>query len=199
MLFKSAILEKIRAGGVTLAFRRWRKPSVRAGGSLRTAVGVLAIDRVRRVDPEAISDEDAKRAGYASRRALISELENGREGAVYEIALRWSREDPRVALRDAEEIGAGELESLVRQLAALDAQSRAGDWTGNVLQLIGSREGITAGEIAERLGMEKLALKQKIRRLKELGLTESLRSGYRLSRRGTVLLDLLSGRTSSKT
>lgn len=43
MLFKAKVLEKIGKGEVTLAFRRWTKPTVRAGGTLRTAAGVLAV------------------------------------------------------------------------------------------------------------------------------------------------------------
>jgi hypothetical protein len=46
MLFKQATLAAIAAGRVTLAFRRWRRPTVRAGGTLVTPVGMLAIDAV---------------------------------------------------------------------------------------------------------------------------------------------------------
>ena len=41
MLFKNDVLAGIAKGDVTLAFRRWQKPTVRAGGTLRTTVGVL--------------------------------------------------------------------------------------------------------------------------------------------------------------
>ncbi|MGL4285594.1 MAG: hypothetical protein ACRCVA_04580 [Phreatobacter sp.] len=57
-----------------------------------------------------------------------------------------------------------------------------------MLALIQSRDGMTAGEIAGRLGADKPALKVKIRKLKELGLTESLVSGYCLSPRGRAFL-----------
>ena len=46
MLFRQHVLAEIASGDVTLAFRRWTKPTVKAGGTLRTAVGVLAIDAV---------------------------------------------------------------------------------------------------------------------------------------------------------
>lgn len=49
MLFKAAVLDEIRRGRVTLAFRRWTKPTVRASGTLRTPIGVLGIDDVRKV------------------------------------------------------------------------------------------------------------------------------------------------------
>jgi hypothetical protein len=49
MIFRQRFLEGIRDGSVTLAFRRWRRPSVRAGGMLLTAVGQLEIVSVDEV------------------------------------------------------------------------------------------------------------------------------------------------------
>jgi hypothetical protein len=42
MLLQRNVLDGIVAGTITLAFRRWRRPTVRAGGRLRTAAGELA-------------------------------------------------------------------------------------------------------------------------------------------------------------
>mgnify|MGYP006921737166 CR=1 FL=1 len=46
MLLKRRFLDGIAGGSISLVFRRWRKPTVKAGGTLKTAVGVLAIDEV---------------------------------------------------------------------------------------------------------------------------------------------------------
>jgi hypothetical protein len=48
-----------------------------------------------------------------------------------------------------------------------------------------------AATLAEELGQEKLVFKRNVRKLKELGLTESLEIGYRLSARGRALLKRL--------
>jgi hypothetical protein len=45
--------------------------------------------------------------------------------------------------------------------------------------------------LARALGAEKMRFKQDVRKLKELGLTESLEVGYRLSPRGQAVLALL--------
>ena len=74
MLFPLTTLRAIEAGEVTLAFRRWRRPTVRAGGTLRTRVGVLAIESVEPVFEQAITDADARRAGAAGREELIAGL-----------------------------------------------------------------------------------------------------------------------------
>jgi hypothetical protein len=78
MLFRNNVLEGIRAGRITLAFRQWTRPTVKSGGSLRTPVGILAIKSVEPFKPDKISDEDARRAGFNARAALLAELRKGR-------------------------------------------------------------------------------------------------------------------------
>ncbi|WP_439616372.1 hypothetical protein [Shinella sp.] len=179
MLFKAAVLERIGRGEVTLAFRRWTKPTVRAGGTLRTAAGVLAIDSVEPVEPAGLSEADIRAAGCASREALEGDLRPVAD--LYRIAFHVAGEDPRENLRENDTLDAADIAALKTRLERLD---RASAWTASVLSMIAEKDGRTAAEMAERLGMEKLALKRKIRQLKELGLTESLAVGYRLSPRG---------------
>ncbi len=50
MLFPVALHPSIEDGTVTVAFRRWKRPTVVAGGTLLTPVGLLAIDAVDVVD-----------------------------------------------------------------------------------------------------------------------------------------------------
>lgn len=192
MLFRNNVLEGIRAGRITLAFRQWTRPTVKSGGSLRTPVGILAIESVEPVKPDKISDEDARRAGFNAREALLAELRKGKDGKLYRIAFHLSGPDPREALRQQTEIGPEELAAIRKRLAALDESSKTGAWTTAALQLIGECEGQTAGNISESLGIMKPTVKRKIRQLKELGLTESLQSGYRLSERGHVVHKRLS-------
>jgi hypothetical protein len=65
MLLKRELLEEIKAGKVDLVFRRWSRPSVKAGGTLKTKVGLLAIKAMDEMSPDDVSDADAKRAGFA--------------------------------------------------------------------------------------------------------------------------------------
>lgn len=187
MLFKSPVLDGIKAGRITLAFRCWTKPTVRTGGSLRTPVGVLAIEEVETIGVDDISGEDARRAGFDTREGLLADLRRGRDGTLYRIRFHVAGPDPREALRQNDQLDADDLAGLLNQLAALDKNSRAGPWTCEALRLIGERDGGTAGEIAEQLGIKKPVVKRRIRQLKELGLTESLQIGYRLSDRGRAL------------
>jgi hypothetical protein len=189
MLFRRLELEGIAAGTITLAFRRWDRPRVSAGGRQRTAVGVIAFGDVRLV--RTVSEADARRAGQRSAAMLLAGLRN-RHGDVYRIEVRLAGPDPRVALR-AREPAADELETVRARLA------RMGPWTYDVLTAIGERPGVRAADLAESLGREKRPFKLDVRKLKELGLTESLRVGYQLSLRGRAVLraELLTHRERS--
>jgi hypothetical protein len=172
VLFKRRQLDGIAAGTVTLAFRRWARARVKPGTRLGTAVGVVAIDDVREVD--AVSDEEARRAGLASRAEAFGE---GRPGRLYRIELHLAGPDPRIALR------AGE--PTQEDLRRLD---RMGPWAYEVLRAIAEHPGVRAADLAAGFDREKLAFKADVRKLKELGLTESLQTGYRLSPRGRAAL-----------
>ena len=64
MLIKLETLEAIKRGEVTLQFRRWTRPSVKAGGTLRTKVGLLRIGSITDMSPGDVSAADAKKAGF---------------------------------------------------------------------------------------------------------------------------------------
>jgi hypothetical protein len=64
MLLKLELLEQIKAGQVDLVFRRWSRPSVKAGGTLKTKVGLLRIGDITDMDPGDVSEADAQRAGF---------------------------------------------------------------------------------------------------------------------------------------
>ena len=173
-----------------LAFRCWRRPTVRAGGTLKTAVGVVGIDAVERVLRKDLKAADARLAGYGSLDALLAEL-RGREGTLYRIELHYQGADPRVALRKRSRLSRAELEELRARLARMDARSRSGPWTRRVLELLREHPGVRAGDLAPRVGRATLAFKRDVRKLKELGLTESLEVGYRLAPRGERVLQAL--------
>ena len=188
MLFRLETLRGIEAGEVTLAFRRWRHPTVRAGGTLRTRVGVLAIESVEPVKEAAISDAEARRAGAADRAELIAQLRP--EGTLYRIEFRLAGPDPRIALRERADLDDEERAAIDARLAHFDAASRHGPWTARVLDLIAERPATRAPELAAELGRETAPFKADVRKLKELGLTESLERGYRLSPRGRAYREL---------
>ena len=188
MLIRSAHLRGIAVGEISLAFRRWRAPTVKAGGTLRTAIGVLAIEAVDVVREGQISESDAAAAGYRSREELLAFLREREDGSIHRIRLRLAGPDPREALRERAELTAEELAQVLAKLDRLDARGTQGPWTLRVLRAIEENPGLLAARLAGRLGLETAWLKPHVRKLKELGLTESLEVGYRLSPRGRAVL-----------
>jgi hypothetical protein len=183
-------LEGIAEGRIDRAFRRWETPRAREGGRQVTAIGVISFEKVDAVAREAVSDEEAARAGFGSADELLAFLDRKSVGEIYRVRLRVVGPDPRVALRERLP-DAAELEHLVRRLTRLDRSSPTGPWTRQVLELIEAHPERRAGDLAAMVGRERLPFKVDVRKLKGLGLTESLPIGYRLSPRGGALLEHL--------
>ena len=185
-----ALLERIKRGDVSLVFRRWRRPTVRPGGSLRTALGVLRIVDISPVQEAQISDADVVAAGYASRTALLDGL-GSRAGLLYRIAVEYAGADPRIVLRQQDELSDEAIKRIVERLRRFDTGSPNGPWTARVLAEVAEQPGVAARMLAERLECEKDWLKPQVRKLKNLGLTVSLETGYELSSRGRTVLQHL--------
>lgn len=184
MLLRGEVLEGIRAGRISLQFRRWRRRTVTPGGTLRTALGVLAIGDISPVEAGAVTDDDARAAGFPDAAALRDWLDGGRPGTLERIEVSWAGEDPRAGLREDDSLDPQALAEIAGRLDTMDGRAREGPWTGRILDLIARNPERPAAELAAAMGLDKLAFKTRVRRLKELGLTESLAVGYRLSPRG---------------
>ncbi len=200
MLLTRPVLDRIVAGEVDLVFRLWRRPTVKTGGRLRTVVGELAIHEVGPVDPASLTEEDARRAGFADLAALLASVSPERRTSararvarpdessrVYRIRVSYLGADPRAALRE-QLLSEAELAEMLERLAAMDGRSAHGPWAFGSLELIARWPGRRAPELAEMMERETQPWKNQVRRLKELGLTESLAVGYRLSPRGEQVL-----------
>jgi hypothetical protein len=190
VLFPARTLDQIATGEVTLAFRRWKHPRVKVGTRLRTRVGLVEVVAVEPVAQREVTADDARRAGFSSVRTLIA-AGRGRPGRLHRVELRFAGVDPRIALRERAELSDAERSELLARLARMDAARRAGPWTATVLRLIERRPATRAPDLAASLGLKTAPFKRDVRKLKELGLTESLEIGYRLSPRGKVVLDAL--------
>jgi len=196
MLIKDEVLKKIKIGEVTVLFRRWSRPGAKAGGTQMTQGGVVGIDSVEVVAEDDISDQDARDAGYPSRDKLLSGL-SYRDDAIYRIRVHWGGEDPRISLRENDDLTETELKEIIGKLRKLDKNSKRGPWTKEYLEVIDSMPNTYSGLLANYLGLEIAGFKPWVRKLKSLGLTESLHPGYKLSPRGEkVLAELRQNPTS---
>jgi hypothetical protein len=185
----------IADGSVTVTFRRWKRRQVVAGHRYRTGhriVGrmMIEVDDVREVDPAGITDADARRAGVPDADTLVAQLRGDPDLPVYRIAFHVVDEpDPRSVLAATSELTAEDRDEIRRRLDRLDRASPIGPWTRAVLEVIAEQPATRAADLAAGFGRETQPFKNDVRKLKNLGLTESLEVGYRLSPRGRAFLD----------
>ena len=84
MLLKRELLEEIKAGKVDLIFRRWNRPTVKAGGTLKTKVGLLSILAVDDMSPDDVTDAEAQRAGFADVADFRRWLDTMKQGELFQ-------------------------------------------------------------------------------------------------------------------
>lgn len=189
MLFRHQTLAAIASGEVTLAFRRWKRPTVKAGGRVRTASGVVLIGDIAIVNMSALTGSDARAAGFPTLAALHDMLGPDDGTPAYRIELNGIESDERVALRGEASLSDAEWHALTGRFARWD--KTAPGYFPSILQAIGAHPEVPAAVLAAKARVEKLKFKQDVRKLGEFGLTESLEVGYRLSPRGEAVLEKL--------
>ena len=179
VLFKERFWAGLRDGSLTVAYRRWKRPSVKSGGTLISPGGLLAIDSVEAVGDAQVDDHAARMAGYEGREELFAGLRG--DGQLYRIRFHRLGDDPRVALREG-------ADPTMSEWSAIEKVLSRNDWALPYLRLIEESPGVVSTELARKATVERPVFKQRVRRLKALGLTESLEVGYRISPRGRAVL-----------
>ncbi|MFD9942013.1 hypothetical protein ACFWYW_25965 [Nonomuraea sp. NPDC059023] len=184
MLFEQRLREGIADGTITLAFRRWKRSQVKPGGRYRMGDGRIAgVSSVEVVT--GITDADARAAGYPDAATLRRDLDARGDDPIHRVELHLAdTSDPRDALAGSAELSPGDLAGLRTRMA------RFGPWALPTLRLIAERPGVRAGDLAPEIGLDLPTFKINVRKLKNLGLTISLGTGYRISPRGRAYLDM---------
>ncbi|WP_405793516.1 hypothetical protein [Streptomyces sp. NBC_01506] len=188
VMLTRVVAEGVARGDVTLAFRRWATSRVFAGGTFLSVAGVIVVDAVERIDPATITAEDARAAGARGVEDVVAALRGGPGDPVFRITLSYGGPDPRDAIAADAALTSDDVARIAGALDRLDARSTRGAWTRETLRLIEGNPGTRAVDLAGTLGVEKDTLKRDIRKLKALGLTLSLDTGYALSPRGAAWL-----------
>ena len=192
MLFTAATLRGLTQGRVSCTYRRWEVVRPRVGSRFTTSAGVVEVTSITRADEQYLTERDAAEAGFESVAELIKWCSAKGNGDLYRIGIALAGPDPRLELRRTDNLDAADIATLS---AKLDRMDRAADqaWTRNTLRQIERLPGVVSTELAAEVGEERRAYKLRVRRLKALGLTESLERGYRLSPRGQAYLAALDG------
>jgi len=187
MLFTAATLRGLTEGRVSCTYRRWEVVRPKVGSRFTTSAGVVEVTSIARADEEQLTERDAAEAGFDSVADLIKWCRAKGNGDLYRIGIALAGPDPRIELRRTNNLQAADVAALN---AKLDRMDRAAEqpWTRSTLRQISRLPGVVSTELAAEVGQERRAYKLRVRRLKALGLTESLERGYRLSPRGQAYL-----------
>jgi hypothetical protein len=187
MLFTAATLRGLTEGRVSCTYRRWEVVRPKVGSRFTTSAGVVEVTSITRADEQQLAERDAAEAGFESVADLIKWCRAKGNGDLYRIGIALAGPDPRIELRRTNNLQAADVAALN---AKLDRMDRAAEqpWTRSTLRQISRLPGVVSTELAAEVGQERRAYKLRVRRLKALGLTESLERGYRLSPRGQAYL-----------
>lgn len=174
-------------GSITRTYRTWSRPQVRVGGRYRVQGMLLEVDDLRRVPLAEVADADARAAGAPDAATLQRRL-SGVDPVVWRVDLHYVGPDDRIALREDDALSDVEVSQLRARLDRLDRFAPT-PWTRRTLQLIEAHPATVSTVLAEEMAMHRPDFKVNVRKLKNLGLTESLDVGYRLSPRGHRVLN----------
>ncbi|HUC03874.1 MAG TPA: ASCH domain-containing protein [Acidimicrobiales bacterium] len=70
MQFSRELRPEVLSGRITVSFRLWSRPQVKAGGRYRVAGGLIEVDEVELVPFSRITRADVRRAGETDLEAL---------------------------------------------------------------------------------------------------------------------------------
>src|SRR5262249_34472913 len=125
LLFQKRFHAGLVDGSIRLTFRRWQKPHVRVGGRYRChPIGVLEVDEVTRVPVSAISEDDARSAGFSSREELLDFMAEGPGGPltpeteVWRVGLHYGGDGDRVEIALDDRLTDEDVTALSRRLGA---------------------------------------------------------------------------------
>ena len=175
MLFTARNSAAIRAGAVTVSYRNWQRPQAKLGGVYRLRPeGAVRVTDVCTVRLDEVEAADAARAGFASVDALAVFLKLPLGATVTKVEFELASDEQRAAPPTLS------VEQALERLYAMDRRS-ATPWAVSAVLLIRANPATRAADLAPALGFETAKFKANVRKLKALGLTRSLETGYRLT------------------
>ena len=181
----------ILAGRITVSFRNWKRSHAAVGGVYRLRPsGAVKVTGIRSVCLSDMEPDDLRRSGFDSIAAVAASMRLPQSATVTRVEFELTAEP---AAKPPPEPSVDEA---LARLQATDRRSTA-PWTAGVLAIIRSHPATRAGDLAPEMGWETPSFKANVRKLKRLGLTQSLETGYRLTELGERVAALLIDRSTS--
>ena len=77
MIFTRRLRDDVRNGRITCSVRIWQSPRVKTGGIYRMEEGHIVVDSIREIAPAEITDDLARRSGFAGVEELMEVARHG--------------------------------------------------------------------------------------------------------------------------
>jgi hypothetical protein len=90
LMFTKRLREPITRGEITCTVRIWKSLHVKVGGRYRLAPGHVEVTRIQHVDLSDITDEIARRSGFADLDDLMKVAKHGPGESVYLIDFEYA-------------------------------------------------------------------------------------------------------------
>jgi hypothetical protein len=182
--------DDLAAGRVTLTIRRWSRPQAKAGGRYNVGPVEIEVDDIELVPFGSLTKADLRRTGLDDREAVRARAAHA--GPIADDTLVYRIEFHVVGerrVREERPTDAETVAAVIAKLDRMDTRAAQGPWTRAVLRLIGDRPGTVSTELAAAVDRPRPEFKADVRKLKALGLTESLEVGYLLTPLGRAVVD----------
>lgn len=89
MQFAKQLREPVKRGEITCSVRVWMAPRVKEGGRYKLEEGHIVVDSVRQIDFESITNDLARRSGFANVQDLLKTAVHGRGRNVYLVEFHY--------------------------------------------------------------------------------------------------------------
>jgi hypothetical protein len=89
MIFTRRLRDDVRNGRITCSVRIWQSPRVKTGGIYRMEEGHITVDSVREIAPEDVTEELARRSGFAGVADLMTVAKHGSGTNVYLVEFHY--------------------------------------------------------------------------------------------------------------
>ena len=185
MQFTKPYKQAIAAGTLTRTYRRWKSPQAKVDGTYNIhPYGAILVTSISQLRLQDASIKDIQQSGFDSANAIAEHLKTSLNETVYCVHFRYIGTDA-VKQIDTGRLPTIELEAISIKLMRMNKTKL---WTHHALRLVRDQPAKRAADLAPILEMDLPTFKRNMRKLKNLGLTLSLETGYQITARGTQMI-----------
>ena len=88
-MFAKQLRDRVMLGEITCSVRIWQRPHVQVGGCYRLGPGHIEVTSLREIAPDSVTDDLARRSGFADVADLMKTAKHGPGDIVYLVEFEY--------------------------------------------------------------------------------------------------------------